>query len=248
MQYGQIAIRLDNVGKKYKKHEVLKSVSLSIKAGEGFALLGPNGAGKTTLLKMIAGLVRPTSGKIYLFEQNTSPRTKMMKQAVGLVPQDNTLERELTVGEALRIYGRLFQIRKLDQRLASLAETFCLKPVWNQRISVLSGGTARRVLIARTLLPEPRILLLDEPTVGLDPAVRADIWSCIRNVIAEGVTLVLTTHYMEEAEQLCERVAMLRDGRLALTDTVAALKEKTGLISGGEALESVFLHVSRGGE
>ena len=104
------------------------------------------------------------------------------------------------------------------------------------------------MLIARTLLPEPRRLLLDEPTVGLDPDVRADIWACVRNIIAEGVTLVLTTHYMEEAEQLCERVAMLRDGRLALTDTVASLKEKTGLISGGEALESVFLHVSRGGK
>ena len=140
MQDEQIAIRLDKVVKKYKEHEVVKGVSLNIPNGKGFALLGPNGAGKTTLLKIIAGLVRPTSGQIYLFEQNTLLRTKRMKQAVGLVPQDNTLERELTVGEALRIYGRLFQIRKLDERLASLAETFCLQSVWNQRISVLSGG------------------------------------------------------------------------------------------------------------
>jgi ABC-2 type transport system ATP-binding protein len=241
-------LMLTDVTKVYEKQKVLDNLSLTVKAGEVFGLLGPNGAGKTTAMKVIAGLVRPNSGSVRIFGLDTASKSVTVKQLVGLVPQDNNLERELTVEEALRVYGRLFAIPDLKQQVEEKLTEFSLGAVRDKRVGLLSGGMARRVLIARALLPQPELLLLDEPTVGLDPDVRHEIWDIIQRLAAEGKTVVLTTHYMEEAEKLCHRVAMLRTGRLVLLDTPDGIRNRLGTKDGAAAaLETVFIQLAKGG-
>ncbi|BBB92168.1 MAG TPA: ABC transporter ATP-binding protein [Methylomusa anaerophila] len=241
-------VRLAGLTKVYEQHKVVDDLSLTVTAGEVFGLLGPNGAGKTTVMKVIAGLVRPTNGLVLIFGFDTVFRSAAVKQLVGFVPQDNNLERELTVEEVLFIYGRLFAVPNLKQRVEKTLQEFSLAEIRHQKVGLLSGGTARRTLIARALLPQPRLLLLDEPTVGLDPDVRQEIWNIVRRLAGEGKTVVLTTHYMEEAEKLCHRVAMLRTGRLALLDTPEGIKERLGVTdSAAAALETVFIQLARKG-
>jgi len=241
-------VTLTDVTKVYEKQKVLDQLSLTVTAGEVFGLLGPNGAGKTTAMKVIAGLVHPNSGSAQIFGFDTACKSVTVKKLVGLVPQDNNLERELTVEEALRVYGRLFAIPDLKRQVEEKIEEFYLGSVRKKRVGLLSGGMARRVLIARALLPHPKLLLLDEPTVGLDPDVRNEIWEIIRRLAAEGKTVVLTTHYMEEAEKLCHRVAMLRSGRLVLLDTPEGIRNRLGTTdSAATALETVFIQLAKEG-
>jgi len=241
-------VKLTDVTKVYEKQKVLDNLSLTVKAGEVFGLLGPNGAGKTTAMKVIAGLVRPNKGSVQIFGFDMACKSVTVKKLVGLVPQDNNLERELTVEEALRVYGRLFAIPDLKRQVEEKIEEFSLGAVRKKRVGLLSGGMARRVLIARALLPHPQLLLLDEPTVGLDPDVRYEIWEIIRRLAAKGKTVVLTTHYMEEAEQLCHRVAMLRSGRLVLLDTPDGIRNRMGTTdSAAMALEKVFIQLAKEG-
>jgi ABC-2 type transport system ATP-binding protein len=158
------------------------------------------------------------------------------------------MERELTVEETLLVYGRLFAVPDLGRRMEEMLTDFSLQAIRHKKIGLLSGGMARRALIARALLPKPELLLLDEPTVGLDPDVRQDIWNIVRRLAGEGKTVVLTTHYMEEAEKLCQRVAMLRTGRLALLDAPENIRERLGAQdSAAAALETVFIQLAREG-
>jgi ABC-type multidrug transport system ATPase subunit len=213
-------------------------------------LLGPNGAGKTTLMKLIAGLSRPDSGQLAIFGQDSARERQAIKPVIALVAQDNNLEREFTVQEALLTYARLYGIVKPRQRVAAIVNEFNLTDMLGKRVAVLSGGMARRLLIARALLPEPRLLLLDEPTVGLDPDVRHTIWALVRRLAAAGTTVFMTTHYMEEAEQLCRRVALLKAGRVVVVDTPAGLKvlAEAGTIAGeSPTLETAFLRLIREG-
>lgn len=241
------AIQLTGVTKEYNGHRVVDDLSLAIPSGALFGLLGPNGAGKTTVMKMIAGLTRPSAGNIRLFGHDVADRSPATKKLIGLIPQDNNMERELTVEEVLYVYGRLFNLSALRQRIEQTIDEFSLGDIRHKRVRVLSGGTARRTLIARALLPEPRILLLDEPTVGLDPDIRQDIWQMVAHLVDTGITVVLTTHYMEEADKLCTQVAMLRGGRLALLDTPDGIKERLGLQNSAEALETAFIRLAREG-
>lgn len=240
------ALTLDRLTKRYGEVTVVDNVSLSVAQGEALVLLGPNGAGKTTLLKMIAGLVRPTSGAVSLFGEQTSTRSIAQKRLIGLVSQTNTLERELTVEETLRVYGHLFKTPDLSEKLENLAVRFSLEKIWRQRVAVLSGGTAQRVKIARTLLSSPRLLLLDEPTVGLDPDKRFEIWQYVREIMNSGVTVVLTTHYMEEADSLGSSVAMLKSGSLLFTERLSTLRSRYGPRDGAAVLEELFMEYSRG--
>lgn len=217
------AVNIIGVSKTYAGTAVVKAVSLEITCGEILGLLGPNGAGKTTLMKMIAGLARPDAGRIELFGIETGGRSLSTRALVGLAPQDNNLERELTVQEALTIYGRLFDVAHLPDRLSELADRFSLGSVWKKKTGQLSGGTARRVLIARALLPQPRLLLLDEPTVGLDPDVRQELWEIVRQMQRDGKTIVITTHYMEEVEKLCSRVSMLCAGEIVWLENIGSI-------------------------
>ena len=239
---------LEDIDKIYEKQQVLNHLSLTVKAGEVFGLLGPNGAGKTTTMKVMAGLIRPTRGAVHIFGLDVAAKSVAVKKLVGFVPQDNNLERELTVEEALLVYGRLFAVPDLKYQVQEIMDKFSLQAIKGKRVGLLSGGMARRVLIARALLPQPQLLLLDEPTVGLDPDVRHEIWDIIRRLSTEGKTIVITTHYMEEAEKLCDRVAMLQTGRLVLLDTPAGIRNKVGKTESiAAALESVFIQLAKNG-
>ena len=240
------AIEARGIKKIYKGATVLQPLDLSIPAGGVFGLLGPNGAGKTTLMKIIAGLVRPEEGELFIFGQNAAERTTTLKRLVGLVPQDNNLEREFTVREALMMYGRLFGVEALSETVEATIARFELEDMQSKTIRSLSGGMMRRVLIARSLMPNPELLLLDEPTVGLDPDVRQGIWDIISSLSAEGKTIIFTTHYMEEAVKLCNRIAIFREGSLVVSETKEKLQQRIG--NGADDLEKLFIRLSRGGD
>lgn len=234
--------------KSYDKQQVLHDVSLTVIKGEIFGLLGPNGAGKTTLMKLIAGLSRPDSGQLTIFGRDGSGERQSLKDKIALVVQDNNLEREFTVYEALLTYARLFGIEPTRQRVEQIISEFNLSDMCCKQVDTLSGGMARRVSIARALLPKPELVLLDEPTVGLDPDVRQDIWAIVKHLADRGTTIFMTTHYMEEAEQLCHRVALLKEGQVITVDTPNGLKAQA---EGGAdnrkilTLETAFLRLVR---
>lgn len=239
------AVIIKNLCKSYQNKKIIKNLDVSIPSGGIFGLLGPNGAGKTTVIKMISGLAKPDSGDIFIFGQSAEPRTVSVKKRVGLIPQDSNLERELCVEEVLSVYARLFGIRDIEQTVERTIEKFHLQDMRTKNVRRLSGGMMRRVLIARTLMPDPELLLLDEPTVGLDPDVRQEIWLIIRQLAAEGKTIVLTTHYMEEAERLCDYIAILQQGQLAVCDSVKGIKEIIQAAQGNENLEEFLIQLAK---
>jgi len=242
------AIEVTDLCKIYGGQRVIDNLTLTVPAGGIFGLLGPNGAGKTTLMKIMAGLVRPTAGQLKIFGADASVRKPNMKCRVGLAPQDNNMERELTVEETLTVYGRMFGVSQLKRRVEETIEEFSLGDMRKKVVRSLSGGMMRRALIARTLMPKPELLLLDEPTVGLDPDVRHEIWEIIRKLSKAGKTIVLTTHYMDEAEKLCEQIAILKAGRLAFLDTPKGIEQRFGgADANGEALEMLFIQLAKEG-
>ncbi|BAU23042.1 ABC transporter [Caldimicrobium thiodismutans] len=210
-----------NLRKSYGEREALKGISFNLQKGELFSLLGPNGAGKTTTLRILAGLTTPSSGEIKIFGKSLNGNHLWAKTKIGLVPQQINLDLELSCEENLLIHGLLFKmefsaIRKKTDELLELAG---LKDRKKSRVKELSGGLRRRLLIIRALLHSPEILLLDEPTVGLDPSIRRKIWSFIKQIQGQGTTILLTTHYMEEAEVLSDRVAFISQGKIIEIDT-----------------------------
>lgn len=241
------AVRIENLVKQYNGQTVIDDLTLTIPRSGVFGLLGPNGTGKTTLMKVLAGLVRPTSGRLTIFGEKVLSNRAKIKCLVGLAPQDNNMERELTVEETLQVYGRLFGVTSLRRRVDQTIEAFALGDMRQKLIRNLSGGMMRRALIARTLMTEPQLLLLDEPTVGLDPDVRHEIWEIVKNLAQAGKTIVLTTHYMEEAEKLCDQIAMLKDGQLAVLDTPGGIRGRFGGAEGGGALENLFIQLAKEG-
>jgi ABC-2 type transport system ATP-binding protein len=213
-----VMIEVQGLTKEYGSIIAVNDVSLRIEKGEVFGLLGPNGAGKTTLIKMLTALSRP-DGVEHAFE---------IKKQVGVVPQENNLDRELTAYENLRIYGMLHRVEPLKERIKNVLD---MVDLWDRRDSVVShfsGGMQRRLLIARALLSEPNVLFLDEPSTGLDPQIRRYLWDIIRKAGRGGRTVVITTHYIEEAEALCDRVGILSKGRLIALDRPDNLKAHVG--------------------
>ena len=209
----------ENLTKHYGDFLALKGVSFHISEGECFGLLGHNGAGKSTTLKMLYGLARVESGQLRLFDHPISLTPPAIKQHLGVVPQEDNLDPDLPVLENLITYARLFGIGRVQAREKSLTmlRFMGLDAKEDSLIDALSGGQKRRLVIARALLNSPRLLILDEPTTGLDPQGRHLVWQKLRGLKAEGVTMVLTTHYMEEAAQLCDRLVIMHEG-LVLTE------------------------------
>ena len=205
-------------------------LNLDVQAGEIFGLLGPNGAGKTTTAAMLTTRVVPTSGRAFLAGVDVAARPALAKQLSGIVSQQNTLDRQLTVWENLYFHGRLFGMgAKVSRRTADeLLEQFQLSKWAKASVYALSGGMAQRLMVARAIFHRPSVLFLDEPTAGLDPQSRLALWDLLRELHGEGQTVLLTTHYMEEADQLCERVAIMDHGRLLALDRPAALKQSVG--------------------
>jgi ABC-2 type transport system ATP-binding protein len=205
-------------------------LNLDVGVGEIFGLLGPNGAGKTTTAGMLTTRVVPTSGQAYLGGINVAAHPALAKQLSGIVSQQNTLDRQLTVWENLYFHGRLFGMgAKQSRRVADeLLEQFQLAKWAKASVYALSGGMAQRLMVARAIFHRPSVLFLDEPTAGLDPQSRLALWDLLGELNRDGQTILLTTHYMEEADRLCERVAIMDHGKILALDTPAALKQSIG--------------------
>jgi ABC-2 type transport system ATP-binding protein len=221
-------IEICGLTKNYGKIRAVDNLSLSIKSGEVFGLLGPNGAGKTTTIKLLTALSRPDSGSCSIDDVDVVKNPLEIKEKIGVVPQENNLDRELTAHENLLIYGMLHRVSDRERKIC---ETLKMVGLWDRKDSVVtgfSGGMKRRLLIARALLPEPSVLFLDEPSIGLDPQIRRQMWDVIRKTRIDGRTVVITTHYIEEAEVLCDRVCILFKGRLIALDTPGNLKSSVG--------------------
>lgn len=216
-------IQLNAISKRYGRVLALDGVSFTISKGEIFGLLGPNGAGKSTLIRILTGLTRADSGSASIGSLDVAQQAFRIKSLIGVVPQENNLDRELTVEENLRIYGKLYRVDNLQKRIGKVLGDVELQDSCDTIVNGLSGGMKRRLMIARALLSDPAVLFLDEPSVGLDPQIRRQMWLIVRKIAREGRTVLLTTHYIEEAELLCNRVGILRKGQLMAFDTPTAL-------------------------
>jgi ABC-2 type transport system ATP-binding protein len=214
--------------KDYAPIRAVDQVTFTIPPGEIFGLLGPNGAGKTTILKILTTLTRPDSGQCRIGGFDALKNPLPIKRQIGVVPQENNLDRELTAFQNLLIYGWLHRVQHLAPEIEAKLR---MVDLWDRRDSIVSGfstGMQRRLLLARALLPGPAILFLDEPSIGLDPQIRRQLWDLIRRTKIEGRTVILTTHYIEEAQALCDRVGILAKGRLIALDTPERLLTQVG--------------------
>ncbi len=209
-------------------HQALHAVSLSIQRGEIFALLGPNGAGKTTLISIICGLVNPSGGSVQVAGHDIVRNYREARQAIGLVPQELTTDAFETVWDTVCFTRGLFGKSPNPQRIEEILKSLSLWEKRDSRLLTLSGGMKRRVMIAKALSHDPTILFLDEPTAGVDVALRKDMWNLVRSLRATGVTIILTTHYIEEAEEMADRIGIINQGRLLLVEEKARLMHQLG--------------------
>ncbi|MBF0112198.1 MAG: ABC transporter ATP-binding protein [Desulfamplus sp.] len=223
-------IKVQNLNKIYKSLHALKDVNLHVKQGELFAYLGPNGAGKSTTIRILTGLTQPTSGSVSLNGFDLKESSIKSRQQCGLVPQSINLDQELSVYENMTIHGLLFRMDRAerDKKIDELLSYVDLSQRCKSLVKELSGGMKRRLMIARALMHSPSVLFLDEPTVGLDAGMRRKIWALIKKIQQQGTTIFLTTHYIEEAEFLADRVAFLDTGTILVIDTPSNLMAKLG--------------------
>ncbi|ADB58339.1 daunorubicin resistance protein DrrA family ABC transporter ATP-binding protein [Archaeoglobus profundus] len=223
-------IRVTNVTKVYDGLKALDSVSFEVERGEIFGLLGPNGAGKTSLIKILTTVIKPTSGKAEIDGHDVVKSAGEVRKRIGVVFQETTLDNDLTVYENLDFHARLYGMNKKDRlkRIGEVLSLVELEDYANTLVRKLSGGMKRKLEIARGILHKPKVLFLDEPTLGLDVHTRRKIWKHIEELRKEGVTVFITTHYMEEADRLCDRVAIIDRGRIVAIDTPSNLKRMVG--------------------
>jgi lipooligosaccharide transport system ATP-binding protein len=209
-------LRVTGLRKRYGANEVVAGTSLAIARGECFGLLGPNGAGKTTTLRLCLGLIEPDAGTIELMGRSVPREARAARERVGVVPQHDNIDPDFTVAENLLVYGRYFGIADalIRSRIPGLLEFAGLAGRAEAKIQTLSGGMKRRLTLARALVNDPELVFMDEPTTGLDPQARHLIWERLRSLVAQGKTIVLTTHFMDEAERLCGRLAIMDRGRV----------------------------------
>jgi ABC-2 type transport system ATP-binding protein len=236
------ALNIEDLVKRYPTGvEALRGVSLEIGAGELFGLLGPNGAGKSTLIHCTTGLAQVTSGSIEVFGNDAIEDYSEARQAVGLAPQEVNLDWFLTAAETLDYHAGYFGMPKKErrERTEELLETFSLTEKRDERTRTLSGGMKRRLVLARAMMHRPRLLILDEPTAGVDVELRLELWHYVQKINQEGTSILLTTHYIEEAEQLCDRIAFINGGEIVGEGTSDALAARYGV----DNLEDAYLEL-----
>jgi ABC-2 type transport system ATP-binding protein len=236
MKQNKNIVSIHNVSKAFGKHSILKEINLEISSGEIFGLLGPSGAGKTTLVKQLTGLDVPTEGENFIFQEKM-PSLKLMKR-IGYMAQSDALYGELTAKENLEFFATLYGLKRKEkqQRMIDVMEIVSLSEHFNKFVSNFSGGMKRRLSLAIALLHEPELLILDEPTVGIDPVLRKSIWKAFNKLKEKGTTIIITTHVMDEAEK-CDRLGMIRDGRLIAVGTRKELLQETN----SSSIEEAFL-------
>ena len=224
------AIEIKNLVKEFDGIKAVDDISLEIEYGEIFALLGPNGAGKTTTISILATLLKPTSGKARVNGYDVVKQAAKVRHSIGIVFQDPSLDDRLTARENLEIHGRLYHMKRDERkkRIKEVLKMVELEGRANSLVKTFSGGMRRRLEIARGLMHKPRILFLDEPTLGLDPQTRRHIWDYIEKLRREGVTVLLTTHYMEEADHLADRIAIIDKGKVVALGSPSELKDSIG--------------------
>jgi ABC-2 type transport system ATP-binding protein len=235
-------VTIRGVSKRFGALTALERVDLEIQAGEIFALLGPNGAGKTTLISIVAGLLRASAGEVRVLGRDVVRDYRFTRRAIGLVPQELNFDPFFTVEEALRIQAGYFDVRLTEERLVEILDALDLGAKRRVNSRALSGGMKRRLLIGKALVHDPRVLFLDEPTAGVDVELRRSLWRYVRGLRDRGKTIVLTTHYLEEAEALADRVGVIDRGRLLVVEEKEALLRNHG----GGSLEEVFLRLVGG--
>jgi len=234
------ALEIEALVKRYPTGvEALRGVSLEIEVGEFYGLLGPNGAGKSTLIHCTTGLAQPTSGAIQVFGHDAIDHYAEARQAVGLAPQELNLDWFLTVEETLDYHAGYFGMPKRErrERAKELLEIFSLSEKRNERTRTLSGGMKRRLILARALMHRPRLLILDEPTAGVDIELRLELWHYVQLINEQGTTILLTTHYLEEAEQLCDKIAFINEGEIVAQGSSAELAARYAVAN----LEDAYL-------
>jgi ABC-2 type transport system ATP-binding protein len=236
------SIAIDNLVKRYGEITAIDRLSLNIKSEELFGLLGPNGAGKTTTINVLCGLVKPTSGTVKVAGYDVQKEAQKIHQMIGVCPQDTAITAYLTGRENAELFGKLYGMQKPDIKnsVDQLFKKMGLIDDANRRAGNYSGGMKRRLNLIMALVHDPEILFLDEPTVGMDPQSRLAVWDFIREIRKRGKTILLTTHYMEEAEQMCDRVGIIDHGKLIALGTPKQLNDKYK----EKNLEDVFIHLT----
>jgi len=226
-------IEISGLTKEYSGKRVVDGLDLSVAQGELFGFLGPNGAGKTTTIRILTTLTKPSSGRVLINGANVALESERVKSVFGIVQQHLSLNRDLTIAENLELHARLHHLGKQErrERIAQLLDYVDLSDHADYLIDDVSGGMKRRAMIARALIHRPKLLFLDEPTVGLDAQTRRRVWDLIRRMNSEGATVFLTTHYIEEAEALCQRVGVLHHGRMIAIGSPLSLRQSLGLVA-----------------
>jgi ABC-2 type transport system ATP-binding protein len=235
-----LALKIDNLVKRYGDLTAVNGISFDVPAGEFFGLLGPNGAGKTTTINSIVGLSTLTAGSIELFGLDVTSDWRAARRMVGLSPQEYNFDRYLNIRDILIYQAGYYGLRgrAVERRADDLLERFDLTSKAKQVYTRLSGGMKRRLTIARAMMHQPRLLILDEPTAGVDVELRLELWSFLRQLNVDGTTIILTTHYLEEAEELCARIGIIEAGQLVALET-------TRKLVGTRSLQDVFLELTR---
>lgn len=233
-------VKVSNLTKRYGSTTALDDISLSVETGEAFGLLGPNGAGKSTLMKVVATLTEPTAGRVTVAGLDVIGRPDEVRSRVGYIPQETALDHWLTGRQALTLFADMYKVPpdERENRIDRVLHRVDLADRANEKIDGYSGGMERRLEIAAGLLHDPQLVIFDEPTLGLDPAMRRQTWEYVRELRAAGATVLIATHYLDEAAELCDRVAVMAEGGIAAVDSPDALKERHDN-SFGEAFETI---------
>lgn len=235
------AIEIEHLFKRYGSFTAVNDISLRVESGEFFGFLGRNGAGKTTTINAIVGLANKSAGTIRVFGYDTDTQWRQARRLIGLAPQEFNFDRYLSIRDVLIFAAGYYGLkgRPIAERADALLERFGLTSKARVEYTKISGGQKRRLTLARALIHQPRLLILDEPTAGVDVEQRLELWDLLRVLNAEGLTIFLTTHYLEEAEELCRRIAIVRDGAVVIESSTEHL------VRGGERLQDVFLELTR---